>query len=113
MKAKYRNGGPTLAAIEDFKAKRSPRVLVHILLGRLRETRNASFADTELLIDLEIDALDLVRMAMKLEEIEPASGPFPLDALAHVVTVGDLAELVDRWWRGEARGSTTRRTTFL
>ena len=111
MKAKNWNGEPTLSATEDVRARRSPRVLVYRLLARLRETSEASFADTDLLVDLEIDAVDLVLMAIKLEEIEPDSGPFPLLALTCVVTVGDLVELVDWWWWGEAaRGSETRRT---
>jgi hypothetical protein len=112
MKAKNWNGEPTLAATEDVKARRSPRVLVYSLLARLRETSEASIADTDLLIDLEIDAVDLVLMAIKLEEIEPDSGPFPFVALACLVRVGDLVELVDGWWRGKAaRGSGTRRSS--
>ena len=53
--------------------------------------------DADALAELGLDALDLVLVAIKLEEVEPENGPFPLAALAHAKTVGDFVELVEGW----------------
>ena len=39
----------------------------------------------------------LLLLAIKLDELKPGNGAFPLVELAHARTVGDLVELVDVW----------------
>ena len=111
MSVKNRLPTSASAARGDVRLIKSPRVLVHVLLSRLLEKGEGGIADTDLLLDLKVDALDLVLVAIKLEEIEPNSGPFPLPALAHTATVGDLVELVETWWWGDA--SRTLRSRFM
>ena len=74
-----------------------PQQLVYAALAPLLELDEALIKDADALAELGLDALDLVLVAIKLEEIEPENGPFPLTALAHARTVGDLVELVEGW----------------
>jgi acyl carrier protein len=53
--------------------------------------------EQELARDLGLDALDLVLVVLRLEEIEEAE--FPIAALDDVETVGDLVVLVRGWSR--------------
>jgi acyl carrier protein len=57
---------------------------------------------------LGLDPLDLVLIALRLEELGEAHMPFPLSefpvgALEGVATVGDLADLVGLWWQTPPR----------
>jgi hypothetical protein len=91
---------------------KSPRALVYVLLTRVLGTTPAHVTDADVLVDLELDARHLVLIAIKLEEIQPDRGPFPLLALAHATTVGDFVELVETWWQGGAiRNGVTPRTS--
>ena len=47
--------------------------------------------------DLELEPPDLVWIVMQVEALEPDRKPFPIDALIHVSTVGDLVATFDRW----------------
>ena len=71
--------------------------LVYSLVASMLETEDARFKDEDRLDALGLDTLDLVLLTMRLEELEPGNGAFPLAALTHAVTIGDLVELVDIW----------------
>jgi acyl carrier protein len=70
--------------------------LVYVLIAATLQTDDA-FKNTDLLGELGLDAVDLVRLAMRLEELEPQNGAFPLAELSRAKTMGDLVELVDAW----------------
>src|ERR1700722_17575477 len=74
------------------------QVLVYVLIAATLQTDD-EFRDTDLLGELGLDGLDLVRLAMRLEELEPQNGSFPLAELSQVRTMGDLVEVVDTWSR--------------
>ena len=101
MRVQKRQTAATSLANGAVRSMKPPRALVYALLARLLQTSEASVNDADALADLELDALDLVLVAIKLEEIEPDNGPFPLGWLAHATTVADLVELVESWWRGD------------
>ncbi len=57
--------------------------------------RNEISADTAFVADLGADSLDVVELTMALEE-EFSLPDTPEDALADIVTIGDLANYVTR-----------------
>jgi acyl carrier protein len=73
------------------------RALVYALVASMLKTDDARLKDEDRLDALGLDTLDLVLLTMKLEELEPGNGAFPLEALTHAGTMGDLVELVDIW----------------
>jgi hypothetical protein len=85
-----------------------PHTLVYTLLAPLVPTTDGSIEDANLLDELGLDALDLVLVAIKLEELEPERGSFPLAALQFAKSVGDLVLIVDFWWSGDAPTSEGR-----
>jgi hypothetical protein len=101
-------------ATGEATSMKSPRALVCLLLARVLGTTSIHVTDDSVLMDLELDARHLVLIAIKLEEIRPDRGPFPLLALAHATTVGDFVELVETWWQGGAiRNGATPRTSLM
>jgi acyl carrier protein len=72
------------------------QALVYALVAARLQT-DESFEDADLLSELGLDTLDLVLLTIKVEELEPGNGPFPLEALTLARTMGDLVELVDIW----------------
>jgi acyl carrier protein len=73
------------------------QALVHDALATQLQTDVASVQDADRLEDLGLDALDLVFVVLRLEDLDRGAGDFPLDALAYASTVGDLVALVDLW----------------
>jgi acyl carrier protein len=73
------------------------QALVYALVASVLQTDDARFKDEDLLDALGLDTLDLVLLTIKLEELEPGNGAFPLAALTRAKTIADLVELVDIW----------------
>jgi acyl carrier protein len=79
------------------------QVIVHALLAAQLRVDEASIVDPIRLDDLGLDPLDLVLVVVELEELDRGAGDFPVAALEHAKTVGDLVTLVELWWqRGRA-----------
>jgi hypothetical protein len=95
-RARSTGRSPASASRTAMRMK-SPQGLVHAALAPLLELGEALIKDADVLAELGLYPLDLVLVAIELEEIEPENGPFPLAALAHARTVGDLVELVEGW----------------
>jgi acyl carrier protein len=76
------------------------QALVYVMIAAILQTDDA-LKDSDVLGELGLDGLDLVRFAMKLEELEPQNGTFPLAELARARTMGDLVKLVDNWSQGD------------
>lgn len=55
------------------------------------------FATISVRADLGLDALDLVTIVLRLEDLEPWHGEFPVTRLESVVTVEDLVLLHESW----------------
>lgn len=53
--------------------------------------------DQRLHHDLGLDAIDLVTIVLRLEDLEPWHGEFPVLLLEHTSTVGDLVALHRDW----------------
>jgi hypothetical protein len=81
---------------------RCARALVYASLTPLLETDDASIDDGALLTDLGLGVLDLVLVALELEDLALENGAFPMVALAHVRSVGDLVVLVEAWSERDA-----------
>lgn len=77
------------------------QVIVHALLASQLKVEEASIEDPVLLEDLGLDPLDLVLVAVRLEDLDRGAGDFPVAALEHAKTVGDLVTLVELWWQRE------------
>jgi acyl carrier protein len=74
------------------------QVLVRHLIGsRLQIDDEESIADTRRLDDLGLDVLELVFVAVQIEELAGASSPFPVGYLAEAETVGDMVAIVEAW----------------
>jgi hypothetical protein len=63
----------------------------------------ASIRDTDLLDDLHVTPLDLLLVVLWLDRLDHVDDEFPLHALEHANTVGDLVDLVEPWLQKEAR----------
>jgi acyl carrier protein len=53
--------------------------------------------------DLGLDAFDLVLVALRLEELEPSRGEFPMEELVSIRTVRDLTALHEAWLSPERK----------
>ena len=84
------------------------QVLVYTLLAPLLPTDKVPIEDADLIEELGLDPLDLALVAIKLEELEPQNGSFPLAALRDAKSVGDLVDLVDGWTHAHPCPSTER-----
>jgi hypothetical protein len=77
------------------------RTLVIALLALRLPTVDLSTDDGKRFDELGVSPLDLVLVAIRLEDLDPRRGTFPLVELAHATTVGDLVAIVDAWWHRE------------
>jgi acyl carrier protein len=75
------------------------QALVHALLAAHLHVDHASITDLAALDDLGMDPLDLVLVVVRLEDLDRGAGDFPVAALEHTRTVGDLVTLVEHWWQ--------------
>jgi acyl carrier protein len=75
----------------------SPQALVHQLLASRLHIDAASISDTDRFDDLGLGPLDIVLVVLQLDPLDPGDGEFPLLALEHATTVGDLVDLVELW----------------
>jgi acyl carrier protein len=81
----------------------SSRALVHHLLASQLQVDEASIDDAHRFEELGLDPLHIVLVVLRLEDFDRGNGDFPVDALDHATTVGDLVALVDRWLHGDTR----------
>lgn len=80
-----------------------PRALVHQLLASRLHIEEASIRDTDLLDDLGVAPLDLLLVVLWLDRLDHVDDEFPLYALEHANTVGDLVDLVEPWLQSDVR----------
>jgi acyl carrier protein len=80
----------------------SPRALVHQLLASRFHIEEASIRDADLLDELRVTPLDLLLVVLWLDRLDHIDCEFPLHALEHANTVGDLVDLVEPWLQKEA-----------
>jgi len=90
------------------------QALVHSLLAIQLQVAAESLDDRNGLAELGLDALDMVLVVLRLEDLCSGEGDFPLAELAHARTVGDVVALVDLWLQGDtvphaADGPASRR----
>ncbi len=83
----------------------SPQALVHQLLASRLQVDAASIQDTDRFDDLGLGPLDLVLVVLRLDRLDRGDGEFPLYALEHATTVGDLVDLVELWLRADTMRS--------
>jgi acyl carrier protein len=78
--------------------------LVHHLVASRLHTDDAAIDDAQRLDELGLGPLDLVLIALGLEDLDRGEGDFPIAALEHATTVGDLVTLVEQWLRVDLEG---------
>jgi acyl carrier protein len=86
--------------------KSHSQALVHHLLASRLRIDDESIEDTHSFDELGMDPLDLVLVVIRLEDFDRGGGDFPVAALDHARTVGDLVELVDVWLSRDRMPST-------
>jgi hypothetical protein len=91
----------------------SPRTIVHQLLASRLHVEEASIRDTDLLDDLRVTPLDLLLVVLWLDRLDHVEGEFPLHALEHANTVGDLVDLVEPLLQKEARPTSFAQVSGL
>jgi acyl carrier protein len=84
----------------------SPQALVHQLLASRLRIDEASIRDTDRFDDLGLDPLDLLFVVLRLDRFDRGDGEFPLYALEHAATVGDLVDLVELWLQRDTMPSS-------
>src|SRR5271168_5258509 len=90
------------------KPMRTPsQAIVHALLASHLKVEEASIADPVPLEELGLDPLDLVLVVVRLEDLDRGAGDFPVAALEHTRTVGDLVTLVELWWQRQRTAPRT------
>jgi acyl carrier protein len=75
----------------------TPQALVHQLLASRLRVDEASIKDADRFDDLGLGPLDIVLVVLQLDRLDRGDGEFPLLALEHAATVGDLVDLVELW----------------
>jgi len=75
----------------------SPQTLVHQLLASRLHIDDAAISDKDRFDDLGLTPLDLVLVVLRLDRLDRGDSEFPLYALDHATTVGDLVDLVELW----------------
>ena len=73
--------------------------LVHHFIGSQLKDHHVPIEDATTFDELGLDALDLVLVVLRLEDVTGANGDFFINALEHSTKAGDLVALVDRWWQ--------------
>jgi acyl carrier protein len=84
----------------------SPQALVHQLLASRLRIDETSIRDTDRFDDLGLDPLDLLFVVLRLDRFDRGDGEFPLYALEHAATVGDLVDLVALWLQRDTMPSS-------
>jgi acyl carrier protein len=79
----------------------SPRALVHQLVASRLHLDAASIDDADHFDDLGLSPLDLVLIVLRLERLDRGDGEFPMFALEHATTVGDLVDVVELWLQAD------------
>ena len=75
----------------------TPQALVHQLLASRLRVDESSIKDTDRFDNLGLGPLDIVLVVLQLDRLDRGDGEFPLLALEHATTVGDLVDLVELW----------------
>jgi acyl carrier protein len=75
------------------------RPLVHGLVASHLRIDDRAIEDTHRFDELGLVPLDLVLVVLRLEDAAAGNDNFPVAALEHAQTVGDLVALVDVWSR--------------
>jgi acyl carrier protein len=75
----------------------SPQALVHRLFATYLQVDQASITDAKSFDELGLHALDLVFLALRLEDLDSGLRDFPVDLLNEARTVGDFVALVTLW----------------
>jgi acyl carrier protein len=78
----------------------SKNVVHHAIASQVRDHRSP-IEDARSFDELGLDALDVVLVLRRIEDQTGVNGEFFIDALDHTRTVGELVEVVDRWWHQE------------
>jgi acyl carrier protein len=81
------------------------QALVHYLVATQLQIDRAWIEDVQSFDELGLDQLDLVLVVIRLEDLNPGEGEFPLKELADATTVGDLVALVDVWLERDVSSS--------
>ena len=85
-------------------------VIVHRLFARYLKVDQARIGDANSFDELGLDALDLVFLALRLEDLDSGRRDFPVELLNEARTVGDFVALVTLWLReDESEGGGTQR----
>jgi acyl carrier protein len=84
----------------------SPQALVHQLLASRLRVDEAAIRDADRFDDLGLGPLDLVLVVLRLDRLDRGDGEFPLYALEHATTVGDLVDLVELWLQRDTMPSS-------
>ena len=79
------------------------RTLVHALLASHLQVHPDLIDDDDGLEDLGLDALDLVLVVLRLEDLCGGAGDFPLAELAQARTVEHVVALVDLWLQEDTK----------
>jgi acyl carrier protein len=73
------------------------QALVHRLVATHLHLDQASIADAKGFNELGVDALDLLFLALRLEDLDRGRRDFPVDLLLEARTVGEFVALVSVW----------------
>ena len=84
------------------------RALVHDLLASHLQVELGSIEDTDDLVEIGLDPVDLVLVVIKVEDLCGGSDSFPLAELAEARTVGDFVALVDLWLQEDTTNLAAR-----
>jgi acyl carrier protein len=83
--------------------------LVHRLFATHLRIDQASIAEANRFDELGVDALDLVLLVLRLEDLDPGHRDFPVDLLEEARTVGDFVALVSLWLHEDERSDRDAR----
>jgi hypothetical protein len=86
--------------------KSASQLLVHEMIASYLHLDAALVSDKNPIDALGLEPLDLILLVLRLEDKNPLAGEFPIGALSHAKTIGDLVALVHSWT--EADGQVTR-----
>jgi hypothetical protein len=84
----------------------SHQALVHRLLASRLRVGAECIRDTDRFDELGLTPLDLVLVVLQMERLDPGDGEFPLYALDHATTVGDLVDVIELWLQRDTMPSS-------
>jgi acyl carrier protein len=87
------------------------QVLVHRLFATHLRIDQITITDAKSFGELGVDALDLLFLVVRLEDLDPGRSEFPVDLLVKATTVGDFVGLVNFWLRDDESSDGARPTT--